>query len=107
MTFMARISVDVRTRRSPTAAVGSMIPIPRLSFQWLACQPSPKFTPVENEAILVWPLSSEKYLSRLSAVQSGTPPAVFALSVEYRNRSRGLTYSNSFAAYGPAFGGLL
>ncbi len=76
-----------------------------MSFQWLAWRPSPKVMLVENGAPAVAPPSIEKYLSRLSAVQSITPDAV--LSAEKRNRSSDERKVKALAGNGPPFGGLL
>lgn len=67
----ARRSRFETTPSSPEANVGSMMPIPRLSFQWLACCPSPKFFPSDQALsdTAVAPPSNEKYFARLSAVQ--------------------------------------
>src|SRR5689334_16663111 len=75
ITSIARRSLAEISINSLGAAVGSMIPRPRLSFQWLACWASPCIRPVEKvaPARLVCPPSMEKNLLRVSAVQSMVP----------------------------------
>ena len=101
MTSKASTSIGVMTPSSPGARVGSISPIPRLSFQWLACWPSPKLVPVENRARLVAPLSMEKYLGVALAVQS------MVAGAEKRKRSSGLTTLKALSGKGPPKGGLL
>ncbi|KFB70311.1 MAG: hypothetical protein AW09_004595 [Candidatus Accumulibacter phosphatis] len=69
-------------------AVGSMMPMPKPSFQWLACRPSPWFTPVD-QALLTRAVqlpSIAKSFARLSAVQSMSAPAAW-LAAEQRVKS--------------------
>ena len=75
ITSIARMSFEEKSISSPCETAGSMMPMPKPSFQWLACRPSPNVRPVEKVVSEVAPPSMEKYLFRLSAVQSTTPLA--------------------------------
>ena len=70
-------------------AVGSMMPMLKLSFQWLACQPSPKAFPVD-QALLTRALqapSMAKSLALPPMVQSMSAPACW-LAPEHREAFR-------------------